>query len=195
MMRNLETGLLCAAFVATLLVRATVTSALAADSYPAPVKSEAGLLAADETRYKAMAARDVDTVNRLLGDELTYTHSMGNSQTKAEHFGDFSSGRAKYNHIDIKEAKGRVYGDVGVINGVADFWERDATKGRTLSYMDVWVWRDKRWQMVDFHCAEVRQPNGLPPGAPPVPGGPAGGPGGPGGAPPGPSAPTSGPPQ
>jgi hypothetical protein len=28
MMRNLETGLMCAAFVATLLVRATVTSAL-----------------------------------------------------------------------------------------------------------------------------------------------------------------------
>lgn len=146
--------------------------ALAAPPSPAPVKTVAGLLAADETRYKAMAAHDVDTVNKLLGDELVYVHSRGEVQDKAGHFGDFAAGKARYNHIDIKEAQGRVYGDVGVIHGVADFYEGNRPKPGTLRYTDIYVWRDQRWQMITFHCTrlgEAPPPRGAPAETPPPP--------------------------
>lgn len=143
-------------------------AATAAGKPAGSVKTVQGLLDTDLARYKALVERDVPTTDRLLADELYYSHSVGNVQDRAGHFGDLASGRAKYLKIDVKEATGRIYGDVGVIHGLADFTTGPAgpaSKPRRLRYTDIYVWRDGRWQMISFSCAEVKE-MGPPPAAP-----------------------------
>jgi hypothetical protein len=151
--------------IAAALANATFALALqpaqAAD--PANVgtdKSVAGLLAADVARYTAMSEKDTATLDRLLAKELVYVHSGGEGQTREGHFGDVAAGRGVYNKVTVLGAMGRIYGDVGVVWGVADFDEGKEPRRRMsrLGYAETWVWRDRHWQLVLFHASRVRQP-------------------------------------
>ena len=135
-------------------------SAVAAGAAQPPMAAaETGLMKADADRFAAMVARDIPALSRLLADELVYVHSSSTRQSKSEHLGDTEAGRAVYQRIDAREQQPRVYGDVGVIQGIATF----TTGGRqqqtfTLRYTDVYVMRDSRWQMVAWHCTRIPEP-------------------------------------
>ena len=148
-------------------------AAASAENAARPTRDAAGLAAADSARYRAMTERNVEAVRSALADELVYVHSSSTRQTKEEHLYDLGHGRANYARIIIKEQMPAVYGDTGVINGIAEFTtgvgERTSTS--TLRYLNIYVWRQGRWQMVAFHCTRI------PGGGAPVPSGAA--PGGP----------------
>jgi hypothetical protein len=119
--------------------------------------AEANLLDADSRRFLAMVNRDVPALNLLLADELVYVHSSSTRQSKSEHIHDTEMGRAIYRRIDAREQEPHVYGQTGVIQGVATF--ATGAEGRestfTLRYTDVYVRREGRWQMVAWHCTRM----------------------------------------
>lgn len=136
------------------------------------VKTVAGLLATDAARLQGLVDKNDAVVERALADELYYVHSMGVMQTKAGHYGDFHSRHATYNKITIKEASGRLYGDVGVLHGVMDFSSGPAgSPTKTFRYSNVYVWRDHRWQMISFQVTTIQD---MPARGGGRPGGPAG---------------------
>lgn len=149
-------------------------------------KAESGLVAADTARYQAMVSRDVKALNLLLADELVYIHSSSTRQSKSEHLGDIER-MGPYRRIDAKEQVPYVYGDTGLIQGVAMFTTA-AEVPFTLRYTSVYVKRQRRWQMVAFSCSRIPEAGARGPRA----GGPSAGPP-PGAAPLGP--PPGGPPQ
>ncbi|MGA3158736.1 MAG: nuclear transport factor 2 family protein [Steroidobacteraceae bacterium] len=120
-------------------------------------RSEASLLDADSRRFRAMVDRDIPALNRALADELVYVHSSSTRQNKSEHIHDTEVGRAVYRHIEIKEQQPHIYGEVGVIQGVATFATGAEGHESTfaLRYTDVYVKRDGRWQMVAWHCTRI----------------------------------------
>lgn len=119
-------------------------------------QAQAGLVEADSQRFQAMVRRDIPALKRALADELVYVHSSSAKQSKREHIGDIESGRAVYQRIDVQEQIPSIYGNTGVIQGIATF----TTGGRgdstfTLRYTAVYLKRDGHWQLVAWHCTRM----------------------------------------
>jgi hypothetical protein len=169
-MNGMRQKLLNLLLIGSLLTLAAQAAA-SAEKVARQTRDAAGLAAADSARYRAMTERNVEAVRSALADELVYVHSSSTRQTKEEHLYDLAHGRANYARIIVKEQMPAVYGNTGVINGIAEFTTGvgEQTGSFTLRYLDVYVWRQGRWQMVAFHC--TRMPEG---GASAPPGGPRG---------------------
>lgn len=113
----------------------------------------------EERRFAAMVRADVKALGPMLADDLTYGHSSGELETKAQFLAGLSSGNLRYRVIRPSTIDVRVYGDVAVGTGMAEI---EATAGGqelavTLRYTDVYVKRDGRWQMVAWQSTRLPQ--------------------------------------
>jgi len=159
-MRGFRRRSVDALIVSVLLVAAISRVAATADTLKPPSKATLGLVAADTARFQAMVGRDMKTLELLLADELVYIHSSSTRQSKSEHLHDIETGTALYKRIDAKEQVPSIYGNTGLIQGVAVFTTggggREITS--TLRYTSVYVRRQGRWQMVSFSCSRIPEP-------------------------------------
>jgi hypothetical protein len=64
-----------------------------------------------------MIDSDFDTLDNLLGDGLIYTHSTGQSDTRAEYIAQCKKGVFKYRKIEHPTENVQVYGDTAVVTG------------------------------------------------------------------------------
>ena len=119
--------------------------------------TEQSLLQAEKARFAAMQSADMAALEKLLGQELSYTHTSAAVQTKAEFISDIKTGTIKYLSIDSTEMKPHVYGNVGVITGGAAV--HIILKGKDQSfrirYTDVHVNRAGSWQMVAWESTRL----------------------------------------
>jgi hypothetical protein len=74
------------------------------------------LLELEADRFRSTAA-DVDAVEKLLDDDLTYCHTTGRCESKAEYLANLRSGRTKYHKIEVVSSAVRRYGDIAIVNG------------------------------------------------------------------------------
>ena len=164
-MRGFKRRSVDAFIVSVLLAAAMPRLAATAETFkPLSKAASAALVAADTARYQAMVGRDVKALELLLADELVYIHSSSTRQSKSEHLHDIEIGSAVYKRIDTKEQVPSIYGNTGLIQGVAIFTTggggREATS--TLSYTCVYVRRQGRWQMVSFSCSRIPEAGAAP---------------------------------
>ena len=99
----------------------------------------------------AVKRQDMAALNRILSDDLVYTHSTGIIDSKSEYLNKMKSGAQKYEAIEHSDTKIRTYGDdTGVVNTRVRM--AGATKGvpfnNQLLMTHVWVKKDGRWQLV-----------------------------------------------
>ena len=81
--------------------------------------SEQEILGLEDGRFTAMIARDFAGLEKLVHDQLLYTHSSGVTDTKASWLESMKSGRVKYQSANCTERKARFFGDVALVNGKA----------------------------------------------------------------------------
>ncbi len=67
---------------------------------------------AEDARYKAMIDRDYAALERLLADDLLYTHSSAVTDTKQSYLESLKSGRTRYLAARRDGVVIRGYGDV-----------------------------------------------------------------------------------
>lgn len=120
-------------------------------------KADEAVRAAELARFKAMTTGDLATLGTLLGDDLVYTHSSALVDSKASYVESMRSGVLKYQTIEPREMKVRVYGTVAVITAAAAVTSifKGQTSSNQLRYTDVWVLRDGRWQMVGWQSTRI----------------------------------------
>ena len=108
-------------------------------------------------RFRAMERVDVATLNRILSDDLIYTHANGLQQTKAELIGVLGSGDMKYESITPDDIRVRIYNGTAVVTGRASIKIKAHGEEQTfkLCYLDVYVKQDSRWQMVAWQSSRV----------------------------------------
>lgn len=122
----------------------------------ANAKAEQQVLQAEKDRFAAMVKVDEAALNKLLADDLTYTHSNANLQTKAQFIADLKSGAIKYVSVAPVEAewKVRIFGTVAVVNGAAAVHVVD--HGNDLNfrirYTNVHTNRQGYWQMAAWEA-------------------------------------------
>ena len=96
---------------------------------------------------------------RILASDFVHPLPTGDFVTKAQHIAFSSAHPPPANlkqHFD--QLRVRVYGDVGIVNGVVVTTdEKDHEVDRTV-FTDVFGWRDGRWQAVNAQENAVRKP-------------------------------------
>ncbi|MBK4216830.1 nuclear transport factor 2 family protein [Paracoccus caeni] len=110
-------------------------------------------------RYNAMKARDAETLEDLLDDELVYTHSFGDRDSKASFLAKLREGFFLYHElkpsIDIIARRG----DVLILTGT--MWAR-ATVGGEDRIIDntctnIWAKTGGNWRFLSFAPTPIRR--------------------------------------
>lgn len=112
-------------------------------------KTEKEVLAALDTYRQAMMKKDAATLQKVLGDDLTYTHSSNLHENKAAVIESLKNSTV-YEAIDFKDLKVRVYGNTAVVKGDVDFKNNNAgtVTVNKLNILHVLVKGPQGWQLV-----------------------------------------------
>lgn len=150
----------CKALIVSCLVTALATVGVAQTASREAGRAsqtERQLIDTERQRFAAMVAADIGALERLLADELTYTHTTGTTDSKAELLASLSSGTLKYLSIEPQEMRARPYGEAGVVTGRAAMKVRAGGQELALriAFTDVYVRRDGRWQMVAWQSTRL----------------------------------------
>ena len=73
----------------------------------------------EERRCAAMTGSDLATLESLLADTLTYTHSSAVVDDKTSYIESIRSGRVKYLKVERFDTHSQVYGDTVITTGRA----------------------------------------------------------------------------
>jgi hypothetical protein len=118
---------------------------------------ERDIMQCDDRRFKAMVRGDVAALRMGLSDHLTYTHTSGVHDTKAQFLGSLTLGQLSYKSI-IPEARSvRVYGGTGIVTGTArmEITARGQDASFRIRYLAVYVQAQTRWQLVAWQSTHV----------------------------------------
>ncbi|HEV7606801.1 MAG TPA: nuclear transport factor 2 family protein [Steroidobacteraceae bacterium] len=142
--------------IPTLFLIAVATTMSVASFAKDPSKNEEGRAAAVKSaeidRFAAIEKSDAAATAKVLADDLEYCHSNGLCENKATYLEMMTSGKRKYVGFVPTVASVRLFGDVALVSGTAKV--NVVTDGKpqefSIGYSDVYVWRDKRWQMTSW---------------------------------------------
>jgi ketosteroid isomerase-like protein len=116
---------------------------------------------AEHKRIEALVSSDVPRLEKLLGDDLTYTHSTGITESKAEFLHRIQSGELKYDSMQNEnDVSVRLYNDTGVLTGTSRV--RVRARGQVLNlhirFTEVWVKRDHgSWQLAAWQATRIAE--------------------------------------
>jgi hypothetical protein len=127
-------------------------SCLAAN--PSPSVKE-GVLNAENDWKQAVLKGDRNALDKLLSDDLSYTHSSAKTQTKEQFIQDATSGSTVYKAIDFENTKLRQYGSVVVITHLAVITTVQTGTSR-LYLTEVWAQQGGRWRMASRQATKVQ---------------------------------------
>lgn len=122
---------------------------------------KAQILQTESERYSAMVKPDYSVLEKLLADNIVYSHSTGNVQSKRQFIDDLKSGKMRYRKITPVVPIIRFYGNIAIVNGVADFEVtlNGADLQSRLAYTAIYFLKgentDRIWQLVSWHSSAV----------------------------------------
>jgi len=121
------------------------------------MSSEKEILGLEDKRFAAMIARDLAALEKLVHEQLLYTHSSGVTDTKASWLESIKAGKAKYKSVKCTDRKVRILGEVALVNGKAAI-EVDISgqpKSLRLLFLNAWARTPQGWKFVAWQsCPE-----------------------------------------
>jgi len=128
-----------------LFLSTTLLSAAVVDS-----KVEKEVLAAMDAWKQAVMKKDRAALEKILHEDLSYSHSNGKNETKADVLQAVANGKAVVEAIDFTDSTVRVYGKTALVKGKVDI--RNNVDGKTttahLDILHVLVKGPQGWQLV-----------------------------------------------
>ena len=119
--------------------------------------SEAGVRALEEQRYRAMLGADLATLDRLLDEALTYTHSSGVVDSKASYLAGIRDKVWEYKNISRENERVVVRGATALVfcRLRIDLLVKGAPKKVESNALAVWVRDAGQCRLVAVHSAAV----------------------------------------
>jgi ketosteroid isomerase-like protein len=110
------------------------------------------VLAAEDRRYQAMQDGDLEAMDELCADELSYAHSSGVRDTKDEYLAKVRSGYYVYHHIDHPVERVEVLGDTAIVvhRMTADLDVGDTRKTIDNLALAVWTKASGEWKLLAY---------------------------------------------
>ena len=116
------------------------------------------ILGLEAKRIAAMVNKDLATLETLLADDLSYTHSGGATDTKASFLASIRDRREKYNYLGIDYATTDVVpipgGHAVIVRGRAEIRLENIASYPVL-FLNVWALRDGAWKMVAWQATRI----------------------------------------
>ena len=144
---------------ATIALLAVITLAAAprGQAAKAAAGAEEAVLKADNARFDAMIKADGAALEKLLADELSYTHSNAQVQDKAAFISDIKSGKIKYLTVEPTDQKARVFGNMAIVTGGASVHVVQNGNDLTfkIRYTNAHINRGGAWQMVAWQATRL----------------------------------------
>jgi hypothetical protein len=139
------------------LVLISIATMMSVPSFAKDDARESLLRAAETARFQAQVDADAKVLAPLLDEQLEYVHSDGTIDSKTSFIESLTSGRRDYVSTKATIEGVRLFGDIALIRGRALVTVVDNGKPLDLDigYTDVWVWKDKRWQMTAWRSARI----------------------------------------
>jgi hypothetical protein len=113
---------------------------------------EKAVLAAEDRRYRAMIDADLDALDELCADELSYAHSSGARDTKSEYLEKVRSGYYDYRRIDHPVERVEIVGDTAIVVGrmTSDLLVQGTAKTIDNLALAVWTRTDGGWRLLAY---------------------------------------------
>jgi ketosteroid isomerase-like protein len=113
--------------------------------------------ALDRKWAEATIHADVAALNQILSDNLTYTHSSGNTQSKIEFIASVRSKELQYRSIEFETADVRFYGSTALISSHVRIQVTAAGHDQSVHacFLHLWVKKNGRWQMVAHQATKI----------------------------------------
>jgi hypothetical protein len=113
-------------------------------------KKEMDVLRAVESLRKAMIDADSNALNKLISNSLSYGHSSGKVQTKAEFMHSLTSGESDFVAIDLTNQTIQVFGKTAIVRHTLDAKTNDSNKPGTVKLMILTVWMKEhgKWKLL-----------------------------------------------
>ncbi len=104
------------------------------------------ILALEDARYAAMIGIDKAKLESLFHDELIYTHSGGDVDTKRSYI-DAMGGKYRYTSARRSKEQVRFYGDTALVTGHAELSVEVHGDPRVMkiAFLNVWVKTASGW--------------------------------------------------
>jgi ketosteroid isomerase-like protein len=114
------------------------------------LSSEASLLAAAQRLADAERQRDVRALEELLASDYAGYDPAGRPQDRSSVVRAYSDGSVRVRILEQNDLRARVIGEVGFVAGVSKLRGSQGAEvfDFTLRFLDVYAWRDGRWQLV-----------------------------------------------
>jgi ketosteroid isomerase-like protein len=114
----------------------------------------------EEAWVNAIVQKNVDVLNRVMGDDFSGVSPNGQRYTKQEAVADVRSGFYAVEKMELENVGVRIFGDMALVtyyqNEESKFGEKDCA-GR-YTFTDVWAKRDDAWQAIASHGTLVTLP-------------------------------------
>lgn len=122
-----------------------------------PNNTEQMIKELDSKRMQAMVDGDVDTLDALLADDLTYVHTSAVMDTKQSIIGAIRTGALNYRKMSPRNVSVRSCGDTALVNGEADVEVTSHGNHLTFSlrFTDVYVNHNGDWRMVAWQSTRL----------------------------------------
>ena len=98
---------------------------------------------------------DGAALEKLIGADLSYTHSSGKTQTKERFIQDVTGGTFHYKAIEFESGQMRQYGNAAVVVTHAATITTVETGTSHLYLTEVWAKEKGRWQMVSRQATKI----------------------------------------
>jgi ketosteroid isomerase-like protein len=146
-----------------ILVLVVPASSVSAADNPADEKA---VMATLEAMAQATIAKDAAMLARIYGDDVTYSHSSGQTDTKEQVLKSVA-GPSRAEFMKFSDTTVRIYGDVALVKGITDF--RNGQPGKMLdNHLNIlWVMVRRPtgphgWQIVARQTTRVGPSVGTP---------------------------------
>lgn len=111
----------------------------------------------DRQRMAAMGARDTAFLQKVLADDLIYTHSSARMDTKESLIGAMLSGATVYSSVEASNVVAQDLGPAVVLTGEAAISVNSGGNAMAfrVRFTDVWAQRGGDWQMVAWQSTKL----------------------------------------
>ncbi|HET9181932.1 MAG TPA: nuclear transport factor 2 family protein [Candidatus Angelobacter sp.] len=115
---------------------------------PAPAQAKHELLALEQQWVHAESNPSVQ--ERILADDFVHVLPSG-FISKKDQIDFLRSGKRSPDHLKrhFENLKIRIYGSVGIVNGIVVATDKSGTPAHKTVFTDVFAYRDGRWQAVN----------------------------------------------
>ena len=109
---------------------------------------EGAVAAAVETLRKAIIAADRATLDKISMPELTFGHSTGRLENKAEFIDALVSGKSGFSEIALTDQTISVVNNTALVRHVLQGTQRKENKQVKMGILTVWMEQQGQWKLM-----------------------------------------------